>query len=578
MINWRYCGMVDKSAVGQNITINGWIRKNRKLGSLIFLDVYDRYGLVQVVVEENNKYFNEIYSTPKESVVKIHGQVQLRKSPNNKIKNGDVEIILKEFTLLSKAETTPILIDEVTDALEDTRLKYRYLDLRRSNIQKNIVLRSKIINSLRNYLTKEDFIEIETPCLSKPTPEGARDYLVPTRNNVNSFYALPQSPQIYKQLLMVAGFLKYFQIARCFRDEDLRADRQPEFTQLDIEMSFINEQTIMSIIEKMLHSMMKDVFNIELSHPFPIIDWNTAVNVYGSDKPDLRFDLKLQEANDYFKTSKCKIFSSTIEKNNVIKYIITDKFFDKKQIESLRKIAKDNKAFDLIFLSLKDKEITGSIKNIIEHDIIKKIFKDHNLSEGTMFIVADKLAIVNQCLGAIRNQLGTMLNLKNPSEFKFCWVTEWPLYEYNEDEKRFVAAHHPFTAPTDECIKSFDKNQANAKARAYDIVLNGFEIGGGSIRITNSEVQNRMFESIGLTKQQIQKKFGFMLDAFKYGVPPHGGIAFGLDRLVMLLTNSESIRDIIAFPKNSHGNDLMMDSPSEADSSALNDLHLSLKS
>lgn len=577
MINWRYCGMVDKTAVGQNITIQGWVRKNRKLGSLIFLDIYDRYGLIQVVVEENNKYFEQIYSTPKESVVKIFGQVNLRKSPNTKIKNGDVEILLKEFTLISKSETTPIIVEETTDALEDTRLKYRYLDLRRSPVQKNIILRSKIINSLRNYLVRQDFIEIETPYLSKPTPEGARDYLVPTRNNPNSFYALPQSPQIYKQLLMVAGFLKYFQVARCFRDEDLRADRQPEFTQLDIEMSFVDEKIIMENTEKMFSSMMKEAFGITIKTPFEIISYTDSINNYGSDKPDLRFDLKLNNANEYFKSSTCKIFASNLEKNNVIKYIIVDQIVDKKEIEVLRKLAKDNKAFDLIFLTLKNNEISGSIKNIVEHDIIKNIFSNHNISNGTMFIVADKLEVANQALGSVRNELGSFLKLKDPKDYKFCWITDWPLYEYSEEENRYVAAHHPFTSPTPDCIDTFDTNQKDAKARAYDIVLNGYEIGGGSIRITSTEVQQRMFKALGLEKEQIQNKFGFMLDAFKYGVPPHGGIALGLDRLVMLLTGSESIRDVIAFPKNSHGNDLMMESPGEVDESSLDELHLSIK-
>ncbi len=577
MINWRYCGMVDKTAVGQNITIQGWVRKNRKLGSLIFLDIYDRYGLIQVVVEENNKYFEQIYSTPKESVVKIFGQVNLRKSPNTKIKNGDVEILLKEFTLISKSETTPIIVEDTTDALEDTRLKYRYLDLRRSPVQKNIILRSKIINSLRNYLVKQDFIEIETPYLSKPTPEGARDYLVPTRNNPNSFYALPQSPQIYKQLLMVAGFLKYFQVARCFRDEDLRADRQPEFTQLDIEMSFVDEKIIMENTEKMFSSMMKEVFGITIKTPFEIISYTDAINNYGSDKPDLRFDLKLNNGNEYFKSSTCKIFASNLEKNNVIKYIIVDQIIDKKEIEVLRKLAKDNKAFDLIFLTLKNNEVSGSIKNIVEHDIVRNIFSNHNISNGTMFIVADKLSVANQTLGSVRNELGSFLKLKVPNDYKFCWITDWPLYEYSEEENRYVAAHHPFTSPTPDCIDTFDVDQKDAKARAYDIVLNGYEIGGGSIRITSTDVQQRMFKALGLEKQQIQNKFGFMLDAFKYGVPPHGGIALGLDRLVMLLTGSESIRDVIAFPKNSHGNDLMMESPGEVDESSLDELHLSIK-
>ena len=396
MINWRYCGQVDANSIGQSLTIRGWVKTIRKLGSLIFLDVIDRYGYTQVVVEDSNEYFSQVKSTTTQSVVQVYGTVRKRKTPNPNIKNGDVEILLEQFDLISLAKTLPISVDDDSNVAENIRLKYRFLDLRRPCLQKALIFRSKFINACRKYLLNEDFVEVETPNLSKATPEGARDYIVPTRMGPNHFYALPQSPQIYKQLLMVAGLMKYFQVARCFRDEDLRADRQPEFTQLDMELSFINEDKIQTLIEGMMHNVFKEVMNIDIPTPFRRISYDVAMNKYGIDKPDLRFDLFLNEGNKYFTNTQFKVFQNVLKNNQAIKYIITDKFFNKEQVTMLKKYAKDNKAFDLIDLAYRNNALEGQLKKVIELDTIKQIFTDHNIKEGTISIIAGDINLVNQ--------------------------------------------------------------------------------------------------------------------------------------------------------------------------------------
>lgn len=577
MVNRRYCGKVRMEDVLQHIVVSGWVKRARKLGSLLFIDLYDKTGLVQVVLNQDNPAFEKAYSLTKESVIEVYGEVVPRKNPNLELPTGKVEINLESLKIHSIAKTTPFVIEDNTTALEDTRLQYRYLDIRRKSLRNNLIFRSTFINAMRQYLVDNGFVEVETPVLSKATPEGARDYLVPTRK-IGSFYALPQSPQIYKQLLMISGLMRYFQVARCFRDEDLRADRQPEFTQLDLEMSFVTMTDVMMIVEHMLKSVVKKVMDIEIEKPFQVINYEDAMNLYGSDKPDLRFDLKLNDLTALLKNTNFKIFNQIIANGGVIKAIVCNENLNKKQIETLKKYAQDNKAKDLAYLNFVDNKVAdGSIKKVIELDIIEDFIKTFNYGKGCILFVADKKEVANQALGAVRCVLADMLNLKNPDELAFAWVINWPLYEFDDKENRYMAAHHPFTSPQDQCLANFDTDKANAKAKAYDVVLNGYEIGGGSIRIIDPQIQDRMFKSIGLSEKEIKNKFGFLLSAFQYGVPPHGGLAIGLDRLIMILTKSKTIRDVIAFPKNSQGIDLMMECPSELSDKDLEEVGLSIK-
>lgn len=572
-----YCGEITNQLIKQNVLIKGWVKKNRKLGKLLFLDIRDRSGIVQVVIDDKNINFELVKNLKRESVVEITGVVSLRKTSNDEIKNGDVEIVLSSITVDSIANTTPLIIEDDTDALEDTRMNYRFLDLRRPIMQQNLMFRSQVVNRMRQFFVDHGFVEVETPILGKPTPEGARDYLVPSRISAGKFYALPQSPQIYKQLLMVSGFDRYFQVAKCFRDEDLRSDRQPEFTQLDIEMSFTNELEIQTLIEKLCQDVFKKVMNIDLSIPFKRMDYGVAMNKYGSDKPDLRFGLELIDATNFFKNTEFNLFKNAISNRHVIKTIIIDKILTKKDVSELEKYARDMHAKGLAWLSYDGQNYQGSIANHVNLTTLIDFLKQHNKTIGTVLFIVDELKIANAALGLVRNILGDKLDLKKSNQFEFVWIVNWPLFEYDDKENKFLPAHHPFTQPQDDYHSNFDTNKSDALAKAYDIVLNGYELGGGSIRIIDPNMQTRMFKTIGLNEQEIRNKFGYLLDAFRYGVPPHGGIAIGIDRMISLMLGLTNIRDVIAFPKNAHAIDQMLKAPSNVNSQELLDLHLKIK-
>lgn len=572
-----YCGEVNINQLNQEVLVKGWIKKIRKLGNLVFLDLSDKTGLVQIVVSESNKFFNDVKFLSRESVIGVNGRLKKRVQDNKEIKTGVFEIELIDLEIYSVSKTPPMIIEQKTDALEEVRMKYRYLDLRRPNIQEIFNFRSHLLHEIRNFLISKKFMEVETPILGKPTPEGARDYLVPSRLETGCFYALPQSPQIYKQLLMVAGFDRYFQVTKCFRDEDLRSDRQPEFTQLDLELSFTNESEIQSLIEELMIKIFQNILKINLTAPFLRMDYEEAMNEYGSDKPDLRFGFKLQDFSKIFSNTKFNLFKVALENNHVIKAIVVDDvIFDKKQLLQLEKTAKDNKAKGLAWLSLDNGIWSGSIAKHLEEDILQVLQNKFFNKKGTILFSAEKLTITNKILGAIRNNLGTILNLKLANDFKFLWVVNWPLFEYDEEQNRYVAAHHPFTQPQIQNHNDFDQDFENAKARSYDIVLNGVELGGGSIRIIDPSMQDRMFKAVGLDDLEIANKFSFLIDAFKYGVPPHGGIALGLDRFIQLVLNLDSIKECIAFPKNNQAVDPLMNAPNTVNPEALETLKIKI--
>lgn len=563
--------------VGEIVELKGWVAKKRNLGALVFIDLRDRYGITQVICDESMETVTK--EVKNEFVIHVVGKVVERSSKNPKMPTGDIEIEATKLDIISPAALTPMIIADETDALEETRLVYRYLDLRRPKIQQNILLRHQITKSIRHYLDDLDFVDIETPYLTRSTPEGARDFLVPSRVHNGKFFALPQSPQQFKQLLMIAGFEKYYQIARCFRDEDLRADRQLEFTQVDVEMSFMNTDEILAVCEGMMAKVMKDVKGIDLPLPLKRMTWQEAMERYGIDKPDIRFDLELVNLNETVKDVDFVVFKSALNANGHVKginVINQAAHYSRKALDKLTDIAKTYKAKGLAWMKVNQGKAEGPIAKFFNEEQTQALLEAMNAHDGDLLLfVADaKYEVVCDALAALRNHLGKELNLYDPESFAFLWVTDFPMFEYDEETQRYYAKHHPFTRPKESDLELIEKDPANCLADAYDIVLNGFELGGGSIRIHEQDLQKRVFNALGFSDEQIQRQFGYFVEAFKYGTPPHGGFALGLDRIAMLLTQSESLRDVIAFPKISSSSCPMTKAPTAVDQGQLEELGL----
>lgn len=576
------CTELNKEHIGKEVVLMGWVQKRRSLGGLIFADLRDITGLIQIVFDTdvNKEAFEKAEALRSEFVIAIRGTVYERQSKNSEMATGDIEVYAQELKILDTADTPPIYIKDNDDVSEQMRLKYRYLDLRKPFMQNNLMLRSKTSKIIREFLYENGFNEIETPFLAKPTPEGARDYLVPSRVSPGNFYALPQSPQLYKQLLMVSGMNRYFQIVRCFRDEDLRANRQPEFTQVDIEMSFVDAEDVMAINEKLIQKIFKEVKNIDIKLPLRRMSYNEAMDKYGCDKPDLRFGYELKNITGIFKNSGFNAFKTTYDNGGLIKCVKIDgasEDYSKKGISKLEKFVKTHGAKALSWFKYENNTFDSPIAKFLSEGEINELMSFLEIKEkDIVFIVADNESAVNTALSALRIEIARERNLIDKDKFELVWITEFPLFEYSEEEDRYVAKHHPFTSPVDEDLYKLESNPGEVRAKAYDIVINGDEIGGGSIRITNRELQNRMFRALGFTDEEAQEKFGYLLEAFKYGVPPHGGIAYGLDRFMMLLTGSDSIKDVIAFPKTQSASCLMTEAPSQVDTKQLNELKIML--
>ena len=564
--------------VNSEVTLCGWVAKRRNFGALVFIDLRDRYGITQLVFNED--IATQISDVRNEYVLQVKGTVVERKDKNPKLETGEIEVVVREVKIVNTAITTPMIIADETDALEDTRLKYRYLDLRRPVLQKNLILRNRITLLVRNYLAKYGFTEVETPILCRSTPEGARDYLVPSRISKGEFYALPQSPQLYKQLLMVGGMDRYFQIARCFRDEDLRADRQPEFSQIDIEMSFVDEEDIWSMTEGLMKEIFKDIKGIELPE-FKRIPYDTCMERYGSDKPDLRFDMPLYNVNEVFANTEFKVFENCLNEGGIIQAMNVkngaDKF-SRKQLDKLQDYVKVYGAKALANLKLTAEGFAGSVTKVLSDAEKEALRTMLNIEENDIvFFVADKKKVAQSSLGALRVKLGHDLDLINKDAYEFLWVTDFPMFEYDENENRYVAAHHPFTSPNLEDVDKLLSDPAHCYSRAYDLVLNGYELLSGSIRIHDQKLQEKVFEAIGMTLEEAHEKFSWFMDAFQYGTPPHGGVGIGLERLTMILAGTDNIRDVVAFPKTASASDLMAQAPSPVDPAQLKELGIETK-
>ncbi len=577
----RHCNELSSADLGSEVVLAGWVQRRRDHGGLIFVDLRDREGITQVVFnpEVDKDIHQQAHVIRNEFVLCVRGKVERRPEGmvNPKLKTGEIEVLVSELEILNKAKTPPFVIEDRTEVSENIRLRYRYLDLRRPMLQENFILRHRAAALIRNYLNNHGFIDIETPMLTRSTPEGARDYLVPSRVNPGNFYALPQSPQLFKQLLMIAGMNRYYQIVKCFRDEDLRADRQPEFTQIDIEMSFVDEDDIMTLSEGMLETLFKEILNISIKRPFKRLTYQEATDRYGLDKPDLRFDLELKDVSDIVEGSQFKLFAGCVKKGGRVKAINAKGCIDfsRKEIDDLTKFVAVYRAKGLAWIKIKQDEWQSPIAKFFSEAEKQALSERLHMEPGDLiFFVADDIKVVNEALGQLRNHLGHKLNLVDNNRFEFCWVTHFPLLEYDEEEKRNVALHHPFTAPLPDDVDLLEKDPLAVCSRAYDIVLNGAEIGGGSIRIHQREVQERVFKALNIDRETYENKFGFLVEALEYGAPPHGGIAFGFDRLVMILCNKESIRDVIAFPKTQKATCLLTGAPEEVDKAQLKELSL----
>ena len=578
------CAEVVDAKIGDTVCVMGWVAKNRVKGGIIFLDLRDRSGIVQIIFEEETcgkEIFEKAAKIRAEFCIAVSGVLENRKGAENEdLATGKLEIIAKELRILSEAETPPFPIEEDSKTKEELRLKHRYLDLRRPDLQRNIMLRSKIATFTREYLAKEGFLEIETPTLIKSSPEGARDYLVPSRVHKGEFYALPQSPQLFKQLLMCAGYDRYFQLARCYRDEDLRADRQPEFTQIDMELSFVDVEDVLAVNEGLISSLFKSVLGVDIPTPIQRLTWQEAMDRFGSDKPDLRFGMELKNISDIVSDSGFSVFATAVANGGSVRGIKVEgqAAMPRKKIDALTEFVKTYEAKGLAYLAIDaEGNIKSSFAKFLEEDKLESIMERMEAKVGDLLLfVADKNSVVFAALGALRCEIASQLGLLKKDEFKFLWVTDFPLLEWSEEDERFKAVHHPFTMPVDEDLQYLDTDPGRVRAKAYDIVLNGTELGGGSVRIHQADIQRKMFEILGLSEETARERFGYLLEAFKYGVPPHAGLAYGLDRVVMLMVGADSIRDVIAFPKVKDASCLMTEAPDRVDEEQLKELHIEI--